>query len=104
MESVGELPADALPAGWSSGGAGARDPEAAQRQAQQVRALFMSVACVQWFCGFEVEKTCRAESNVALTRTSRSISKLVAQQLSAAELWMISNVAVAVKHAFVVRF
>ncbi|CAM9221282.1 unnamed protein product [Laminaria digitata] len=35
MESVGELPADALPAGWSSGGAGARDPEAAQRQAQQ---------------------------------------------------------------------
>ena len=39
MESVGEIPADALPAGWSAGGVGARDPEAAQRQAQQVRAL-----------------------------------------------------------------
>lgn len=46
MESVGDLPADALPAGWSAGGAGARDPEAAQRQAQQVRALFMPIICV----------------------------------------------------------
>lgn len=36
MEPVGELPPGALPAGWSGGGAGARDPEAAQRQAQQV--------------------------------------------------------------------
>lgn len=35
MEAA-QLPADALPAGWSSGGAGAADPEAAQRQAQQV--------------------------------------------------------------------
>lgn len=43
MESVGDLPADALPAGWSAGGAGARDPEAAQRQAQQVRALFVPI-------------------------------------------------------------
>lgn len=37
MESIGELPASALPPGWSGGGAGAGDPEAAQRKAQQVR-------------------------------------------------------------------
>lgn len=36
MEQVQGLPAGALPAGWSTGGAGARDPEQAQRQAQQV--------------------------------------------------------------------
>lgn len=36
MERVGQLPAGALPAGWSSGGAGAGDPEQAQRQAEQV--------------------------------------------------------------------
>lgn len=36
MEAA-QLPADALPPGWSAGGAGAKDPEAAQRQAQQVR-------------------------------------------------------------------
>lgn len=35
MEAA-QLPADALPPGWSSGGAGAGDPESAQRQAQQV--------------------------------------------------------------------
>eukprot|EP00903_Cladosiphon_okamuranus_P019717 g18119.t1 len=34
MEAA-ELPAGALPPGWSSGGAGGADPEAAQRQAQQ---------------------------------------------------------------------
>ncbi|CAM9163561.1 unnamed protein product [Hapterophycus canaliculatus] len=34
MEAA-QLPADALPPGWSSGGAGAADPESAQRQAQQ---------------------------------------------------------------------
>lgn len=39
MEAA-ELPANALPPGWSAaGGAGAKDPEAAQRQAQQVREL-----------------------------------------------------------------
>eukprot|EP00752_Nemacystus_decipiens_P002480 g2333.t1 len=36
MEAA-ELPADALPPGWSAGGAGAKDPEAAQRQAQQAQ-------------------------------------------------------------------
>lgn len=39
MEAA-QLPADALPPGWSSGGAGARDPESAQRQAQQVGRVF----------------------------------------------------------------
>lgn len=36
MEPVQDLPAGSLPAGWSTAGAGNRDPEQAQREAQQV--------------------------------------------------------------------
>lgn len=43
MEAA-QLPADALPPGWSSGGSGARDPESAQRQAQQVGGVLVERA------------------------------------------------------------
>lgn len=61
MEPVGDLPANALPPGWSAGGAGgARDPEAAQRQAQQVLLVLYpaihqagrvhrQIATISWF-------------------------------------------------------
>ena len=51
MESMGEIAPGTLPAGWSAGGAGAGDTEAAHRQTQQVSLLLhsleVSLVCVK---------------------------------------------------------
>ena len=54
MESMGEIAPGTLPAGWSAGGAGAGDTEAAHRQTQQVSLLLhfalevsLSLVCVK---------------------------------------------------------